>query len=300
MLAKEQPKKRLMVNHTGEAVQPCRLYYRIHNKKTVLGALKKLRCVTPFYKPIDGWQWLYDAEAKKLRFEIGFNKIPKEVRPIALGQFHLRGDDLVLDLRSHARALKAIQFFDSRINRRAASVYKLRLVNRFFSPDNPDDLELHHAPYDDFFADDSQVYIPDPEKVEADIQEIKKQYTDEAESLEAVSEYLEKDVDKPSPEIEEIPVHFYEDGLAMLTITLMSRYLEAQAKWAGKAEQFSKMNFIVYICGTLFDFDDEEEEEENAVEQLSPEPAAPVTPTTDNETVTTPAPETEESNSPDT
>lgn len=297
MLAKEQPEKRLMVNHTGEPVQPCRLYYQIHNKKTVLGALKKLRCVTPFYKQIDGWQWLYDAEARKLRFEIGFNKIPKEVRPIALGQFHLRGDDLVLDLRSPDRALKAIQFFDSRINRRAANVYKLRLVNRFFSPDNPGDMELHHAPYDDFFADDSQVYIPDPEKVEADIQEIKNQYTDEAESLEAVSEYLEKDVDKPSPEIEEIPIHFYEDGLGMLTITLMSRHLEAQAKWAGKAEQFSKMDFMMDILGTMLDFD---EEEEDFVEPLLPEPAELATPTTDDETVTTPATETEESNSPDT
>lgn len=240
---------KLMVNYTGEPVQPTRLYYRILNQKTLVRSLNKLRCVE--YIPwLDVWQWLYEAEAKKIRFAQSYNKIPKEERPIALGFFAIRGDDLILDARSPDRALEAIKFFDRRVNRRAAEVYKMRLVNRFFDGASEREREDAETPYDRFFDErDAEVSLPKGEQMAADIEAIKAQYEDEAEQKQAINDYFEKDMAQPSPELEELPIHFYEEGLVGLEMGLHMRYAEAEARWEG--EPFSRSDFIDMMAGML-------------------------------------------------
>ncbi len=60
--------KILLTNLTGEPYQIARVYYQIFNRKTVIGAFNKLRCIK-FDPPGNRWVWLYEAEAKKLRFD---------------------------------------------------------------------------------------------------------------------------------------------------------------------------------------------------------------------------------------
>lgn len=244
-----KPEPKLMVNYTGEPVQPTRLYYRILNKKTLVGALKKLRCVE--YIPwMDVWQWLYEAEAKKIRFDQSYNKIPKEERPIALGFFAIRGDDLILDLRSPNRALAAIEFFDRRINRRAAQVYKLRLVNRFFDATQMSERDQAETPYDRFFDErDAEVALPRSAEMTAEIEAIKAQYEDEDEQQQAVNDYLDADMEQPMPEMEELTVHFYEEGLAGLEFSLYMRHIEVDAQWKG--EPFSRAELFGQVAGML-------------------------------------------------
>src|SRR5690349_24535720 len=65
---------------TGELFQPIRLYYRLHNKSAVQVAFNKLRCME-FDRMGQRWVWLYDNEAKRLRFNKPWSSIPAERRP---------------------------------------------------------------------------------------------------------------------------------------------------------------------------------------------------------------------------
>ncbi|MGB0562803.1 MAG: hypothetical protein ACPGVO_13515 [Spirulinaceae cyanobacterium] len=251
----------LMANYTGELVQPTRLYYHLSNKKTVLGVFKKLRCIN--YIPwLDAWQWIYENEAKKIHFENSYNKIPKDQRPIALGQFRIRGKDLILDVRSFDRALAAIEFFDKRINRRAAQIYKLRVVNHLLDASQPEARELVETPYDRFFDErDAEVSLPKADKIEADLNAIREQYEDDAERQVVMSDYFEELDKKPLPELEELPVYFYEEGLSGLRLTLMMRTIEAQEYWRGNTN-VSRLNLIQERVTNMFDDLDEDELEE--------------------------------------
>lgn len=158
--------KTLITTHTGEPSQPVRIYYQVVKPKTVLGVLKKLRCVY-FEQALKRWRWTYEHEALKLRFEISYSKIPKEVKPIVMGDFFFRGDkELLLEVRSFDRAIQAIEFLEKRINPRAAKAHKLRVVNRFFAASEHNVEQLLESPYDRFF-DRDDVDIPDPVRLKS-------------------------------------------------------------------------------------------------------------------------------------
>ena len=56
-----------------------------------------------------------------------------------MGEFFWRGDqELLLEVRSFDRAIKALEFFEKRINPRVALATKLRVVNRFFAAEEPE------------------------------------------------------------------------------------------------------------------------------------------------------------------
>jgi hypothetical protein len=117
---------------TGELFQLARVYYQVFNQATVLGVFKRLRCME-FDSTQNRWVWLFEHEAKKLHLGMTYNKISKVARPVVIGAFTFQGkDQMVLDVRSLERATKAIEFFDKRINRRAAKVTYLRVLNKLF------------------------------------------------------------------------------------------------------------------------------------------------------------------------
>src|SRR6266478_3711562 len=106
----------ILATITGEYFQPVRLHYQVFDHEGLLRAFKKLRCVEE-----DRTQprrvWLYDHEAKELRFERSYAEFPAHLRTIALGSFYPRGQGLLpLDLRSCERPLLAIAFFDKHIS----------------------------------------------------------------------------------------------------------------------------------------------------------------------------------------
>ena len=107
--------KKLLMTMTGEIHQPVRLYYEVYDKAKVVQAFKTLRCVQ-FDLDKEGWVWLFQSEAKKLKFATPYGKIPKHRRPIIIGSFRFPQVDIMwLDVRSYERATKAIVFFDRRI-----------------------------------------------------------------------------------------------------------------------------------------------------------------------------------------
>ena len=215
--------KTLITTHTGEPSQPVRIYYQVIKPKTVLGVFKKLRCVY-FEQPLKRWRWTYEHEAKKLRFERSYAKIPKEVKPIVMGEFFWRGDqELLLEVRSFDRAIKAIEFFEKRINSRAGQATKLRVVNRFFAA-----------------GEHNVEQLWEPESVQED-------------SPKAWFEYLEAKFKEKIPEIEEIPLDFYREsalGLSGLKMALTLRRIEASQHFAGN-ESFSQYDLIEQMTEKL-------------------------------------------------
>ena len=257
-MAKE---KILITTHTGEPSQPVRIYFKVINPKTVIGVFKKLRCVY-FEQALNRWRWTYEHEAKKLRFETSYSKIPKEAKPIVMGDFFWRGDqELLLEVRSFDRAIKAIEFFEKRINPRAAYTTKIRIVNRFFDADEPNIAQLLEAPYDNFF-DENEIVIPDPSRFLKKIEEeTSESELTSGEIHEAQLDYLETQFKEKSPEIEEIPFDFYREnelGLNGLEMALTLRRFEASQHFEGN-ESFSQYDLLEQMTESFMDIIESEE-----------------------------------------
>lgn len=248
-----EDKRQLIHTRTGEEYQPARIYLQVSNLKTVLGVFEKLRCVE-YSHMFNCWRWLYDQEAKKLHFKISYNKIPKEFRPLVLADIYVRGDQIVMDVRSLQRALHAVDFFYKRINPRAARITHVRVVNRLFDAMVEDEKELQ-PPFDHFFERDD-VYIPDMEELDRKLVEVTEQYEDMEERSEALMAYLEQQSKKTLPLLEQIPVNVYEDKTAAgLNMALVFRNLEAVQHWMGNTS-FTQYDAIQLYSDLIGDDDE--------------------------------------------
>jgi len=219
--------KLLQVTLTGEPAQPVRLYYEVRDKELLVQRLRRLRCMD-FDPNGRRWVWLYAHEAQALAFKKPYAAQPRDQRPIVIGSLFLKGSRAFLDLRSYERALKAIPFFDEHLGRDAARITHAAVVNRLFEAQ-----EQLPANLDIFFSGKDMVERR-PEQSGAD--------------LKATVEkgLAEGDVDRPSrveervrralPEIEELPVHFYEDGIGGLEVALRMREIVALEHWMGNAD----------------------------------------------------------------
>ena len=244
----QKPSQPLLVTMTGESYQPARIYYQVGQKNAVIGRFRRLRCLN-YDSEQNRWIWLYTEEAKNITFEQSYQDIPKDYRPIVLGYFTWNGDrELRLDVRSFERAIQAITFFDKKINRRLAKVTKIKIVNKLFpATASPEELSNHHT----LFFEQHQAVNPKDE-----LEELKKfssQYEDVDERQKAVFTYMEKQMKKPSPEVEELETHFYEDGIESIKMSLSLRQVEALEHWKGNKNfsQFDMMKTLVK------NFDDE-------------------------------------------
>jgi hypothetical protein len=187
----------LLATITGEAFQPVRLYYRVVDREAVLRAFRKLRCVD-YDATQKRWVWLYQHEASSLRFKRSYADLPKQLRPIVLGSFFLRGaDTLILDVRSPERALAALRFFDKHLPRKAAQVTEAEIVNKLF----PLAGNEHLAPAQLF--DHQESARRDPEAL---------------------------------PDIDRLPIRFYEDGIDQFALAVKVRQIVASEHWLGNTK----------------------------------------------------------------
>lgn len=218
--------KKLLMTMTGEIHQPIRLYYELSDKAKVLQAFKTLRCVQ-FDLDKQGWVWLFQSEAKKLKFATPYGKIPKHRRPIIIGSFHFPQDDVMwLDVRSYERATKAIVFFDRRLPRSAAQVTHAAIVNRLFG------VTTATLPPLDTLFDEAKIIEKNPE----DILQAAEQFgtiPDVRERIDKVFTFMDQKSREPLPDVEKFPVHFYEDGITSFETALKMRQLLAFEHWQG-------------------------------------------------------------------
>ena len=117
---------------TGEPYQPCRVYYGVDDRAHLIEILEQLQCFCVLERT-EHWHWIFDFEARRLRFERIYRKIDRNDRPVILGELKLQnGTELDLTVYSFDRLLQGILFLDKHIPRTVAQVKRMRLVNRFF------------------------------------------------------------------------------------------------------------------------------------------------------------------------
>jgi len=218
--------KPILATMTGEYFQPVRLHYSVLSRQGVLRAFKRLRCVNR--DPTrERWVWLYDHEARTLPFKVTYQQIPRHLHPIIIGSFFLRGKgQLLLDVRSFERATLAVEFFDKHLPRKAAKLSEAEIVNRLFSTEDS------QITPDQIF--DRQASIaPDPEAAVKGMIELTAHLADPQEKLRIAAEYMEAQAKRPLPEIERIPIHFYEEGIQSFTTFSKLRQMVAMQHWLG-------------------------------------------------------------------
>jgi len=128
-----EKKRPLLATMTGEPLQLARIHYDLLGEQEVERTFSRLKCMD--FDPLQKrWTWNYHEEAKKLKFQSPYDAIPKEHRPIAIGSFYFRVTEqrMYLDVNSFDRAIAAIQFFDTHLNRDVASLSHIQVVNKFF------------------------------------------------------------------------------------------------------------------------------------------------------------------------
>lgn len=227
------PNKQLVSVKTGEPYQPVRIYYQVfkNKQKTVISALNKLKCIE--YEPqTNRWNWLYEAEAKKLHFTRSYSTLTEQDKPLILGYFTFRGEDQMLfDLRSAERSIYGLDFFDKRINRYAANPTHMRLVNRLFSVEEMPNRAIHPS-LDPFFERDDVPCLA--REMAAELDRLEQSYADDPEGKQtAISDYMDQQLNRPHPEIEEIEIPSDKIDRLGLPMALKMRQVEAFEHWRG-------------------------------------------------------------------
>ena len=92
--------KVLLATMTNEPFQPVRLYYDSPSRGFVKQRLASLGCANEDRRG-RCWEWLYEAEARRVPFARRYEELPDEVHPIVLGRFRFpKRKYMRLDLRS--------------------------------------------------------------------------------------------------------------------------------------------------------------------------------------------------------
>ncbi|MBW4468758.1 MAG: hypothetical protein KME07_25305 [Pegethrix bostrychoides GSE-TBD4-15B] len=258
---------------TGEFYQPVRIYYEVFKPKTVIAALKKLKCME---REGERWNWLFEAEAKKLRFNRPYSSLSPADKPLILGYFTFRSEsEMLLDLRSQQRALQALDFFEKRINRYAATPTRMRVVNRIFAVDEMPNRAIHPS-LDPFFDRDDVPCLA--LETEHQLAEIAAQYADDPEAKEAAThDFFDEQFNRTHPEIEEILIHADKLDRLSLPMVLQMRQVEAFEHWRGNFT-FRASDLVQQWVAAIGDEDEDEEfeaDEEMEIAAEGTELAAP-------------------------
>ena len=231
--------RQVLATLTGEFYQPVRLHYQVPDQSGLKQAFEKLRCLD-YDRTQNRWVWLYDHEAERLPLKKSYADLPAEARPIILGSIFLRAEDrLLLDLRSCERAIQAIQFFDRYIPRSIAWLTEAEVVNSLFPAENRSLTPASH------FDHQPSTFV-EPNDVLERARHLTAGISDPLKRLEVVMKDLDSMAKRSLPEIERIPVHYYEDGIAGFAMALRTRQLVALQHWLGNT-QFTMVDAIQSI-----------------------------------------------------
>ncbi len=222
---------------TGEIFQPVRLYYHVPDVERLRRKFAKLACMQ-FENANSRWTWLFDHEAKSLKFKNSYSSIPKERRPIILGGFYTSRvhNEIHLDVGSIERAMKAISFFDKQVGRAIAEARYVAIYNKLFS-----DTDVH--PGNDFTTLFAEVKTEEIDaRIEADAQR-----AIEVVKSRGVQSYF--DMMRRTELVEAFPTHYYSDGIKSLQTALEMRQAVAIQHWQG-ATEFSFVDLVTKAAHT--------------------------------------------------
>ncbi|CAK0782049.1 conserved hypothetical protein [Gammaproteobacteria bacterium] len=211
--------EQLVVTWTGEIFQPVRLYYRVHDRNKVEQSFRKMTSMEP-EPDKERWVWLYDGEAKSLKFKNPYSSIPKERHPIILGSFYSVNDnEIYLDVGSIERATKAVVFFDKRIRRNIAEVCYCAIYNKLIPQS-----EHPGTNFDKLFAG---VKTDEIESIQ--MAKLERMAT----SLKS-GNIMGVTQDRSFELVEAFPCNYYSDGIKSFDLALQMRQVVAFKRWQGE------------------------------------------------------------------
>ncbi len=130
----ERLQKPFLTVETGEAYQPIRLTYELHNQAALTQVLANLKCCEQGTNATS-WNWYWRDECDDLHFESLDSYKKHSERPLRLGTLTLRDDKLFLNLPSFKRACLAVPFFHRCIEATIAKVTRADFINKVFALD---------------------------------------------------------------------------------------------------------------------------------------------------------------------
>ena len=222
------PENAPWTTQTGELFQPVRLRYEIKDETKLRAAFSKLRCIDVDPSK-NRWVWLFDYEARSIQLKKSEALLPTSEGSLVIGSFFIRsGNELHLEVRSIERAIAAILFFDKHLGRKIAEIKYLEIVNRLF--DGPGPVPDSLSGYFDALDEAAQV---DPNELVKQIKARQDQTDDPNLKQEIASIFIDELSRRPEPEVERLPVRFYEEGIKPIEMSLRLRQIVATQHWQG-------------------------------------------------------------------
>src|SRR5262249_44539947 len=208
---------------TGELLQLIRLHYEVEDSDTLRARFASLRCLE-YDASQTRWVWLYTEEARTLSF-----KNSRAADNVVLGEFVFKGQtDVVLNLRSFARATNALVFFDRYIPRTVAHVTAITVSNRLLSAAEAASL----GSLDQYF-DHAEVVVKDPAALLQTLEDLKSSIPDAQERLAVVAHYMEDKAKQPVPAMERFPFDYDDEGIRAVEALLAPHTVIAMHHWQG-------------------------------------------------------------------
>ena len=211
---------------TGEILQLIRLHYAVEDSDKLRAIFASLRCLE-YDTSQRRWVWLYTEEARTLSF-----KNSRAADNVVLGEFVCKGEtDVVLNLRSFARATNALVFFDHHIPRTVARVTAMTVSNRLLSTAEAASL----GSLDQYF-DHAEVVVKDPAALLQTLEDLKSSIPDAHERLAVVARYMEDKAKQPVPAMERFPLDYDDEGIRAVEALLVPHTVIAMHHWQGHTD----------------------------------------------------------------
>jgi len=211
---------------TGEILQLIRLHYAVEDSDKLRAIFASLRCLE-YDASQTRWVWLYTEEARTLSF-----KNSRAADNVVLGEFVFKGEtDVVLNLRSFARATNALVFFDHHIPRTVARVTAMTVSNRLLSTAEAASL----GSLDQYF-DHAEVVVKDPAALLQTLEDLKSSIPDAHERLAVVARYMEDKAKQPVPAMERFPLDYDDEGIRAVEALLVPHTVIAMHHWQGHTD----------------------------------------------------------------
>ena len=223
--------KVLMKTMTGEHFMLTRIHFSVPDRATVVRMFSRLKCVD-FDPEQKRWTWLYGDEAKGLKFEVPYNKVPRESRPIVLGSIFFTSDKAgYLNTNSFERATKFLTFFDQKLRREYMEFTEIEIVNKLIDPSEISP-ELHRKYFDLTPARTNKAEVAWER-----MQMIANSPISQERKRELLFQRSTRDAKKTLDLIERLPCNFYEpEGVRSLETALKMREILAVQHWLGKTD----------------------------------------------------------------
>lgn len=131
----ERLQKPFLTVETGEAYQPIRLTYELHDEEKLVSLLNSLKCLKSSGANSTSWNWFWQEECDDLHFESLDSFKRNTSHPVRLGTLTVKNNHLYLNLPSFKRACLAAPFFKKLIDDKIANVHHADFINKVFGLD---------------------------------------------------------------------------------------------------------------------------------------------------------------------